>query len=313
MLKKLFSFLLLLLVIFCGAVYWFYKNAQKPVNSKNTTPQVFVVPQGQSAKIIASRLKQSGFINNELVFRLLVNRKNLSSSLQAGDFRLSPSMNLETIIESLTHGSLDYWITFPEGLRTEEYAEKLAAKSAITLQDFILAAKPYEGQLFPDTYLIPQSASAEDVVKLLVDTFAAKSPTQDKKTIILASLIEREAKHEQDRSLVASVLHNRLKINMALQIDATVQYALGKIGNWWPKDLTHENLKIVSPFNTYLNPGLPPKPICNPGLSALKAALKPSQTDYLYYVSDSSGYNHYAATLEGHNQNIAKYLTVDNP
>lgn len=308
MLKKLFSFLLFSLVIFCGGVYLFYKNAQKPVNPKDIALQVFVVPQGQSAKTIAQRLKQSGFIKNDLVFRLLINRKNLGSSLQAGDFRLSPSMNLDTIIESLTHGSLDYWITFPEGLRVEEYAEKLAAKSSISQQDFILAAKPYEGQLFPDTYLIPQSASASDVVELLTDTFAIKSPTQDKTIIILASLIEREAKHEQDRPLVSSVLHNRLKINMALQIDATVQYALGKTGNWWPKNLTHENLTINSPYNTYFNTGLPPKPICNPGLSTLKSALNPSETDYLYYVSDSSGYNHYGATLQEHNQNIAQYL-----
>ncbi|MCX6816947.1 MAG: endolytic transglycosylase MltG [Candidatus Beckwithbacteria bacterium] len=312
MIKRFFS-VILALILGSLLVFIYWSWASQPVNPKNNTPQVFVVPQGQSAKIIASRLKQSGFIKNELVFRLLVDQKNLSAKLQAGDFRLSPSMNLEQIIESLTHGSLDYWITFPEGLRVEEYAERLAAKSSLIPQDFILAAKPYEGQLFPDTYLIPQSASVEDIVNLLVDTFKSKSSTQDKQMIILASLIEREAKHEADRILVSSVFHNRLKINLALQVDATVQYVLGKTGNWWPKDLTHDNLKIASPYNTYLNPGLPPRPICNPGLSSLQAALNPAQTNYLYYVSDSSGYNHYAATLSEHNVNIAKYLLVDNP
>ena len=305
---KAFFRVILLLIFGCLAVFVYWSWANQPVNLKNTAPQAFVVPQGQSVKTIASRLKTNGLIKNELIFRLLVDRKNLSASLQAGDFRLSPAMNLEQIIEALTHGSQDYWITFPEGLRVEEYAQRLAEKSNLNPQDFILAAKPYEGQLFPDTYLIPQSASVEDVVKLLVDTFKLKSPTQDKQTIILASLIEREAKHETDRALVSSVFHNRLKLNMALQVDATVQYILGKTGNWWPKDLTHENLQISSPYNTYLNPGLPPRPICNPGLASLQAALNPAQTAYLYYVSDSSGYNHYAATLDEHNANVAKYL-----
>jgi len=310
MVKKLLGFVLVGisgLVLLLG--YW--RWAVSPVNQKNNNPQIFVVPQGQSVKTIAARLKQAGLIKNELIFRLAVERKALSASLQAGDFRLSPGMNLEAIIESLTHGRLDYWITFPEGLRVEEYAEKLAAKSGIDINDFILAAKPYEGQLYPDTYLIPDNASAEDIVTLLTDTFKQKSPTRDQKTIILASLIEREAKHEPDRPLVSSVLHNRLRLGMALQVDATVQYILGKRNSWWPKNLSREDLKTPSPYNTYLQPGLPPKPICNPGLLNLEAALNPAQTDYLYYVSDSGGYNHYAVTLEEHNANVAKYLTVD--
>lgn len=284
-----------------------YRWSIAPV-SRDTTAQTFTVPGGQSAGAIASRLKQAGLIKSRTMFKLLVDRQDLSASLQAGDFELSPSMNLAAIIQALTHGSQDYWVTFPEGLRVEEYAEKLAAKSSLEPADFILAAKPYEGRLFPDTYKIPQTASAQDVVDLLTDTFAKKSPAQDKKTIIIASLIEREAKHAADRPLVSSVLHNRLNIGMALQIDATVQYILGKPANWWPNNLTRDNLQIASPFNTYLNTGLPPQPICNPGLSSLEAAAAPASTDYLYYVSDSSGINHYASTLEEHNANIEQYL-----
>lgn len=308
MLKKLFFLGFLSLIIFIVGAYLFWQWAIRPVDPKNNTPQVFVVPQGQSAKIIGKRLKAEGLIKNQLAFNLLVDQQSLSDNLQAGDFRLSPSMDLKTMIDSLTHGSLDYWITFPEGLRVEEYAERLAAKSDLDPQVFILAAKPFEGQLFPDTYLIPQTASAEDIVALLTDTFSQKSPTQDKELIILASLIEREAKHSQDRPLVSSVLHNRLKIGMTLQIDATVQYIVGKSNNWWKKDLTKQDLAINSLYNTYLHPGLPPKPIANPGLAALQAAVSPASSDYLYYVSDSSGYNHYATTLEEHNQNITQYL-----
>ena len=308
MLKKLFFLGFLSLTVFIVAVYLFWQSAIKPVDPKNQTPQIFVVPQGQSAKIIGKRLQAESLIKSQLAFNLLVDQQNLSNKLQAGDFRLSPSMDLKTIIDSLTHGSLDYWITFPEGLRVEEYAERLSAKSDLDPQAFILAAKPFEGRLFPDTYLIPQTASAEDIIALLTETFIKKSPTQDKDLIILASLIEREAKHSQDRPLVSSVLHNRLKINMALQIDATVQYVVGKPNNWWKKDLTKQDLAINSPYNTYLHPGLPPQPIANPGLAALQAAVNPDSTNYLYYVSDSSGYNHYAEDLAGHQANIAQYL-----
>ena len=308
MLKKLFPLGFLSLTVFIIGVYLFWQWAVKPVDFKNKTLQVFVVPQGQSAKIIGKRLQAEDLIKSQLVFNLLVDQQNLSNQLQAGDFRLSPSMDLKTIIDSLTHGSLDYWITFPEGLRVEEYAEKLAAKSNLDPQVFILAAKPFEGQLFPDTYLIPQTASAEDIVALLTGTFTKKSPTQDKELIILASLIEREAKHSQDRPLVSSVLHNRLKIDMALQIDATVQYLVGKPNNWWKKELTKADLAINSPYNTYLHPGLPPQPIANPGLAALQAAGGPASTNYLYYISDSSGYNYYAEDLAGHQANIAQYL-----
>jgi len=268
-----------------------------------------VVPKGQATSTISRRLKQAGLIKSDIVFRALVDRKNYAGKLQAGDFHLNPSMDLETIIESLTHGSLDFWITFPEGLRVEEYAERIVAKTANFMpSEFIVTAKPYEGMLFPDTYLIPQTASAEDIVDILVDNFNTKSPTSDKTEIILASLIEREAKHDKDRALVSSVLHNRINIDMALQIDATVQYILGKQENWWPKDLSLEDLKTPSPYNTYQNSTLPPGPIANPGLASLKAAANPTTSDYLYYVSDSGGYNHYAEDLAGHNRNIEKYL-----
>lgn len=306
---KKFSLMKRLVLLFTLGffVFFLYRWSVSPV-SRNTTPQTFTIPSGQSATAIAARLKQAGLIKSRTMFKLLVDRQDLTAKLQAGDFQLSPSMDLTMIIKSLTHGSQDYWVTFPEGLRVEEYAEKLAAKSSINAADFILAAKPSEGRLFPDTYLIPQTASVTDIVTLLTGTFAQKSPTQDKTAIIIASLIEREAKHEADRAIVSSVLHNRLNLGMALQIDATVQYIIGKPANWWPNNLTRDQLQTASPFNTYLNPGLPPQPIANPGLSSLQAALNPASTDYLYYVSDSGGVNHYAATLEEHNANIDQYL-----
>ena len=298
----------MLLLVLPVATYGWYRWQLTPVNQKNAEETIFVVPQGQNATAIGKRLQQEGFIKSSLVFKLVLNRLGYESRLQAGSFRLSQSMDLNTIVESLTHGSLDFWITFREGLRVEEYAEILAEKSDIDAIEFILAAKPFEGQLFPDTYLIPQTASAEDVVSILINTFERKSPTQDQDTIIIASLIEREARHVQDRLLVSSVLHNRLNLGMALQIDATVQYVIGEKDDWWPNNLTREQLAIKSPYNTYLNAGLPPQPIANPGSDSLEAALNPAETDYLYYLSDSAGFNHYATDLEGHNQNIVEFL-----
>lgn len=297
-------FFFVALVTGCSFYYW----ATRPVDSKNDVTQIFVVPPGQPASTIGRRLQQAGLIKSELIFQLLLNRFGLANQLQTGDFRLSPSMDLESIVKTLAYDTLDYWITFPEGLRVEEYAEKLSQKSDLNPQDFILTAKPHEGRLFPDTYLIPYNASAEDIVNILMDNFKQKSPTQDESTIIIASLIERESRHAQDRTLVSSVLHNRLEINMALQIDATVQYILGRTKNWWPKKLNPKDMKVQSPYNTYLHPSLPPGPIANPGLASLKAALKPADTDYLYYVSDSTGYNHYAEDLQTHRENIEKYL-----
>jgi UPF0755 protein len=305
-LKKFKFFLPVFLLIFA---YGWWRWVKGPVDSSDTTEKMFVIPAGQSTNAIASRLKQEALIKSPLVFKLLVDRKGYSGRLQAGDFRLNQAMDLEKIIDALTRGSQDYWITFPEGLRVEEYAERLAEKGGIDEQEFILAAKTYEGKLFPDTYLIPQTASAQNIVDLLTQTFAAKSPTQDQRMIIIASMIEREAKHAEDRGLVASVIYNRLEIGMALQIDATVQHILGKPGSWWPQNLTRENLQIESPYNTYKHPGLPPKPIANPSLASLQAALNPQETGYLYYLSDNNGINHYSTTLEEHNQNIELYLS----
>lgn len=290
--------------------WWRWVNLA--VDSQNLTEIEFSIPEGQATAVIARRLDQEKLIKSSWAFRLLVDRKNLSGKLQAGDFRLSQAMDLDTVVNHLVRGSRDVWVTLPEGWRAEEYAERLADKAGIDADEFITAAKPFEGQLFPDTYRVPVNISVNEVVSLLRRTFDQKSPTDDKRLIIIASLIEREAKHDADRPLVAGVIFNRLKLGMPLQLDATVQYALGRLGDWWPGQLTKDDLQINSPFNTYLVTGLPPGPIANPGLKSLAAAVSPAATDYLYYISDAGGYNHYGRTLEEHQQNIAQYLPLDN-
>jgi UPF0755 protein len=186
---------------------------------------------------------------------------------------------------------------------------------------FIRLAKPQEGFLFPDTYLIPQLISPEAAVNLLRKTFdkrvdeAVRAKIADKglslnEALILASIIEREARTLNDMQIVAGILENRLAAGIPLQVDCTLQYIRGydaKEKTWWPVPLA-EDTKRKSPYNTYLNKGLPPAPIANPSMDAVNAVINPVSSDYLYYISDTEGGMHYAKTLEEHNQNVQTYL-----
>jgi UPF0755 protein len=149
--------------------------------------------------------------------------------------------------------------------------------------------------------------TAHGLVTILHNNYLKKVGELDKQTLILASLVERETKGDAEKPVVAGILKKRLAQNWALELDATVQYALGKTGNWWP-DTTLADRKVKSPYNTYLHPGLPPAPIGNPGLASINAVKNAEESPYYYYLHDKSGVIHYASTLEEHNQNIAKYI-----
>lgn len=317
--KKLRYLLITLLAIIVAGFFWWQISASA-VDPTNKTTQIFVIPKGDGASSVAGRLKKEGLIRSSLAFQILVVKDGLVGKIQAGDFRLSPSMSLPRIVELLQHGSLDVWVTIPEGWRNEEIAQEISDKLKINPQDFLALAD--EGYMFPDTYLFTKEATAAIVAGKMRDTFnlrfdsSLKQEAQKQKltldqVVILASLVEREVKNDVDRPIVAGILLKRLKEGMALQIDATVQYALGfqpDQKTWWKKNLTSQDLKFNSPYNTYSNPGLPPAPISNPGLAALKAVVSPKETDIWFYISDKQGKMHYAKTLDEHNQNIAKYL-----
>jgi len=317
--KKLLIILFLIFIMLAGALLW-YKEGTLPVNSKDKSSKIFVIKRGDTVTEIAKNLEKEDLIRSRVVFYFVVKQLGIDNKIQAGDFRLSPSMNLYEIAQALTKGTLDVWVTIIEGLRKEEIAQIFSRELNIPESEFLKYAK--EGYLFPDTYLIPKEASAGAVISILTENFdkkydeklrnlARKKGLLDEEVIIIASLVEREAKFAEDRPLVASVILNRLKNNMKLDIDATVQYALGyqpDLKSWWKRNLTREDLEIDSPYNTYKNIGLPPTPICNPGLSAIKAVIEAPQTDYLFYLSDKNGKIHFARTLEEHNENIKKYL-----
>lgn len=305
-LKRQFVALAVILFLTIASALW-WKVSTSPVNSKATTTQQFVITRGDGVREIARKLKNQSLIRDQVAFFLLIKKLNIEKNIQAGTFRLSPSMSATDIALRLTSGTEDVWITLPEGWRSEEVLGYLGAQGFNTEG---VDWRADEGKLFPDTYLIPKESSASAIHDLLRRTFDAKTVglKVDRQTLVLASMVEREAKFASDRPLVASVLLNRLNIGMKLDVDATVQYALGKPGAWWPKDLTLDDLKVKSPYNTYVNSGLPLAPIANPGLSAIQAVLNPAQTNYLYYLSDKQGAMHYASILEDHNANVAKYI-----
>ena len=316
--KKLFiTFAIGIIIAVIAALWW--KNGTLPVNSKDSSQKIFVIRKGQGVREISYNLKQQGLIKDSIVFFIITKKMGYDKKIEAGDFRLSPSMNTWDIANSLTHGTLDIWVTIPEGKRTEEVAEILKKNIPTFQQSWIQSLITDEGYLFPDTYLIPKDATIDLISTMMKDNFQQKFDSAkntkitnltDRETIIMASLVEREAKADIDRPMVASVIYNRISIDMKLDIDATLQYALGYQTDekrWWKKELTSQDKTINSPYNTYTNPGLPPGPISNPGLASIKASLNPAKTDYLFYISDANGTNHYAKTMAEHNANIKKY------
>ena len=277
-----------------------------------------MITKGTSAMQVGNNLYKAGLIKSPLAYKIYIQFTGKSGKIPAGEFRIASNMNLFQVVESLLKGPIELWVTVPEGLRREEIAAKFTAgldRDQTFTDEFLVASKGKEGTLFPDTYLFPKDASASAIVAKMTSTFKSKtasldssgSPLSFQEKLILASIIERETKTDEERPIVAGVLMNRLNIGMALQVDAAVQYAVGTPKNWWPI-LTRDDLTSVSKFNTYKYAGLPPSPIANPGISSIKAAYAPKDSDYWYYIHDPKGLIHYAKTLSEHNANVSKYL-----
>lgn len=304
-----FFLLLIFLLVVLGGFFWWKINTL-PVNKTASESQVFVVRKGESLSSVAPRLEENRLIRSSLTFKILVMAEGLSAKIQAGSFSLSPSLSAQQISLALTHGTADIWLTFPEGWRREEIAQRLSANlENFDTPEFLRLTKNLEGQLFPDTYSIPRDVSSAAVVKILTSNFEKRTQGLkiDSPVLILASIVERESKKEEDRPIVAGILIKRRQAGWPLQADATIQYALGREGNWWPK-INKSDLKIDSTYNTYKHKDLPPLPICNPGLMSIKAIVYPQESPFWFYLSDSEGIIHYSRTAEEQAQNMEKYL-----
>ncbi len=313
----------LILIIILGVIFFgtkaYFNSLLSPVNSQGEE-QAFVIKKGEGSSEIASDLETKHLIKSSLIFKIYLKLNNLGGTFVPGDFKLSSAMSVDQIIQSLSAGPLDHWVTLLEGWRNEEMAAKLHDDLGIDEQQFLKVAK--QGYMFPDTYLFNPKATAATITQTLENTFDEKysSDLQNKikklgltpdEGVILASIVEREGRSDGVRQKVASILLHRLNIGMGLNADATIQYALGYSDSeqtWWRKNISADDLKINSPYNTYLHAGLPPKPICNPSLASLTAVANADpSTPYLYYYHDSKGNSWYAKTLDEHNANVAAH------
>ncbi len=314
--KKLWVVILLAVVVGIGTIVW-WRNGVAPVNPKNTSQKVFVIPKGAAIRIIGNDLKEQGLIKDPVVFFLYIKKNRLDKKIQAGSYKLSPSMSLSQLVDEMRKGTIDVWVTIPEGYRAAEIAEVLKENIGTYSDTWIKSLEEEEGYLFPDTYLIPKDADVTTVISIMNNNFYAKiesielsKDTKNLNSIVtMASLIEREAITDSEKPLIASVINNRLKNDMALDIDATLQYIKGKDarGKWWSVP-TGNDKNLNSLYNTYKNIGLPPGPIANPGLEAIRAAANPGESNYYFYIHDTTGKVHFARTLEEHNRNVEKYL-----
>lgn len=321
-LKTFFFLAVAAVVTVSAAVAWAFTQLQ-PANASQTATTKFVIPKGQAVAVIATRLQEEELIKNALVFRILAKVEGFETKLQSGSYDLSPAMTPSEIGGVLTEGANDAWVTILEGWRVEEIAESIDSQE-LTLfdpQEFIALAKSDEGKMFPDSYLVPREYTAKQLHALLLSTFETKvemgladeiaaSERDFDDILVMASIVEREGRGLEQMRQVAGILWNRIDIGMPVQADATLQYIAGynkAEKDWWsPPDVAVKS--VQSPYNTYLNPGLPPRPIANPSLDAIKATLNPAQSDYLFYIHDLEGRMHYAETLDEHNANVQRYL-----
>lgn len=306
------------------------RNLAEPVNINSTQQTLITVRSGMSTHEIAEELYRHRLIKSVAFFRLVAKVEGLEKSLQAAKYSFSPSMSVREMVQMLATGKTAYYrLTIPEGFTIDQIAAllaesqladatkfKTAAKTTLPLQDLIVSADviyPSEGFAFPDTYYISQGVTESQLLQMMISQFrnqftpelealAAQSGLSLREVITLASLVEKEAQVEAERSIIAGVFLNRLRLGMPLQSCATIQYILG-----YPKpELTIQDTQLISPYNTYLHPGLPPGPIANPGLASIKAVLYPAKTDNLYFVADKNGSHHFSQTYAQHLAAIAR-------
>ncbi len=285
----------------------------------------FTVNPGETSDQVFDTLKSQGFVRSRLALKIAYEYVDKGITIQPGGYELSASMDIWSIASALVQPPSLVFFTFPPGWRKEQIADKLAAtfnwtaaqKSEWLNIDTDPSPAYVEGVYFPDTYLISSAQSPAQIAERFRDRFqqefapyanqAEQEGLQWTNVVTIASLIEREAAGTSDMPLIAGIIFNRLKNNMPLQIDATLQYVVGNESDWWPVPTPADKL-VDSPFNTYEHAGLPPHAIDEPSLAAINAVLNPEQTDCLYYLHDPTGQIHCSDTYAGQIANIKEYL-----
>ena len=310
-----------------GAVLWYRQTIHSTALPETETE--VVIPSGATGRDIARLLADRKIVSSAFAFELLARIAGQRSNMKAGEFVFEAHRPMTDVLhEVVTEGrAVAVWVTIPEGYTAREIASTLADAGLGSSDEFdatFLHAAPtvdgeravnYEGFLFPETYLVPLAATPEQVATQMFDQFERELPPDAPKlaralgltvpqVVTVASIVEREAKVDDERALMAGVYYNRLRLGMPLQVDATIEYTFSH-----HKDaITYADLARDSPYNTYERTGLPPTPISNPGRASLLAAFHPKASNYLYYVAMQNGRSAFSRTLAGHNANVTKYL-----
>jgi UPF0755 protein len=318
--------LLVAVAIVASGLFWYAVAADR---SHPQASQQLLIQRGATFDEVATQLAEGGVIGNTLTFRILARVRDEDAAVRAGEYRFGPRVTQSDVLHALVTGGAQVatWVTIPEGFTAEQIAERLQGNglgsSAALRQDFMrerllvdgARTKSLEGFLFPSTYLMPLGAAPEQIAAVLTGQFLKELPRDAAsraralhvsvpQAVTVASLVEREAKSQADRPQIAAVIYNRLRLGMPLQVDATIEYALPQ----HKSALSFADLRIDSPYNSYVHAGLPPTPIANPGLASLKAAFHPAKSENLYYVYCGNGRHVFAKTLAEHQANVARCL-----
>jgi UPF0755 protein len=311
----------LVLLVASGGLYWRWATSASGPHAKI----IVTIPKGATGSDVAELLKKEGVIRSTLAFRLLSRFRGFRTGFEAGRYEtLTTNMTIQDVLAVLKNGPVHLptvRATFTEGYRISQLALQAQKGLTIPAKTFVAASRSgrftvpnflplrprsLEGFLFPDTYEFYKGVAVDDVIKKMLGQFETETNRLDwsrlrslgvtsrYQVVIVASLIEREARYPAERAKVAEVIYNRLKQGMPIQIDATIQYAKG---NWAP--ITPDDTKLDSPYNSYLHTGLPPTPIASPGLASLTAALNPTHSGYLYYlVTDCKGHSTFTSSYQ---------------
>ena len=328
--KRVLLFLVLLIVIAGAATFYLWRGVALPYRGFEGE-QFVVIDTGSSVLRIGQTLANAGVVRDARSFQIAARLKGAERRMQAGEYRFADAATAFEVVDRIGRGDVYARpITFPEGRTVAEMAAIFAERTSGDAETFLAAsrdvarvsafdplARDLEGYLFPSTYLLPRSATAATLVTQMVQGFeksfgadlraaATAAGLTIREAATMASLVEEEAQVAAERPLISAVYHNRLKIGMGLQCDATVIYAMQRAGTW-NGNIRRVDLAMDSPYNTYRYRGLPPGPIANPGRASLEAAVKPASVPYLYYVSRNDGSHAFATTLDEHNRNVHQY------
>lgn len=312
-------------VIIAACAVYLQKTAPTGDGSRSLD---FEVKPGWGASVVTSVLAENNLIKSRTFFRLALQMSGNTSEIKKGIYRLNDGMNAGEIIDVITSGvSKALHFTIPEGYHNRQIGDLLtekgffksredflrAASDETILKKFKIPAESSEGYLFPDTYSIPVNYPQKKIIEHMISSFFKKTselegfpenPKKRHRLVILASIVEREAQRKEERSLIAGVFANRLEKNYPLESCASIQYLFEKPR----KRLYYKHLEIDSPYNTYKNRGLPPGPISNPGMAAIKAALHPEDTEYMFFVVKGDGKHHFSESFTEHNRAKKKYI-----